>query len=168
VIADLVDRVEQAGVGREVEIRAEPSEGGDDPVEDLGFHVAPGATLEVGGNLLGAVRCDLAVEEGLQDPSHLAATQPGSFWVLVAPSHRCSPEGLTPSTARACEAVARSKEATRSSHRCFHRCHIGVSDALGHGLDNELAPRERNIAGEWPNWSVKARLKWLRLAKPTR
>ena len=88
MIADPVDRVEQSCVGREVEIRAEPSDGGDDPLEDLGFDAAPGATLEVGGNLLGAVRRDLAVEEGLQGPPHLAATQPGGVCVVVAPSHR--------------------------------------------------------------------------------
>jgi hypothetical protein len=76
VVADPIDRIDQSAVGCEIEIGADPSEGRDDPVEDFGFHAAPGATLEVSGDLLGAVRSDLAIKEGLHGSTHLAATQP--------------------------------------------------------------------------------------------
>jgi hypothetical protein len=91
-VADPIDRIDQPGVGREIEMGADPSEGRDDPVEDLGFHAAPGATLEVSGDLLGAVWRDLAIEEGLQGSTHLAAIQPNGFDVASGPGHRSPPE----------------------------------------------------------------------------
>jgi hypothetical protein len=92
VVADPIDCIDQTRVGREIDIGAEPSEGGDDPFEDLGFHAAPGATLEVSGDLFGAVRRNLAIEEGLQGSAHLAATQPSRFDVASGPGHRSPPE----------------------------------------------------------------------------
>ena len=88
MVADPVDRVDQPGVGREIEIRTQPPQGGDDPFEDLGFHSTPGTTLEMRGNHLGTVRRDLIIKERLQDPAHPTTTQPGSFCVVFAPNHR--------------------------------------------------------------------------------